>query len=324
MTDTPAPRRALWLLPLLLIAALAAAGLWLWQWQQAQQMALADLRSQIDSLTAQSRGLSTKLADAREGEARASAALAGFAARLDTYDHTLGELGSEVEAVPRAAQLAVVEALLLTAAERAQLAHDAASARVALELADQRLARLKEPRLFALRESLRTDIAALAAVPSADPTAAALSLAALIARVPRLPLAAEPPNRISATPVEDTEPGLIAAMRRALASVFVLRRQTTPVAPLLDAEGRALVEQVLLLRLEALRVAVLRADGRAVRELTGACANWLSDYYRAADPGVQAAQADLTRLAAMPFDAELPELTRSLTLLRAQLQPAPR
>jgi uncharacterized protein HemX len=110
-----------------------------------------------------------------------------------------------------------------------------------------------------------------------------------------------------------------------MGSVFILRRNegNSPVR-LLSAEQEGLIQQILQLRLEAARLAFLRRDEVSLRAATASASAWLRDYYNGADPGVRAAQAELERLGQLPLAPALPDISRSLTLLRAQLEPAPR
>ena len=64
-------------------------------------------------------------------------------------------------------------------------------------------------------------------------------------------------------------------------------------------------------------------DRNAARENAAASA-WLHDYYEAQDPGVQAAKAELDRLRALELTPPMPDISRSLTLLRSAMSaPAP-
>jgi uroporphyrin-3 C-methyltransferase len=106
--------------------------------------------------------------------------------------------------------------------------------------------------------------------------------------------------------------------------LFTVRRTEQPVARLLPPEQQALLGEVLALRLEAARGALLRADTPAFRDALKSAEAWLDEYYRSDDPGVLAAQADLEKLEALDLDPALPDLSRSLRLLRAYLDTAPK
>src|SRR3546814_6187372 len=88
--------------------------------------------------------------------------------------------------------------LLLLANDRLQIARDVPSAIVAINEADARLAALKEPRLFPVRQILSKETAALQSVTLPDYAGAALTLSSLIERAPRLPRMARVPSRYAA------------------------------------------------------------------------------------------------------------------------------
>lgn len=330
MTDPqPSPltaplRRWHWLLaPLLLVlvALTAWRGLEFFRNLALQQDQLRALTRDLNQAEAQLARLAARQEDLLDNAQASGSRVEALAQRLETYDQTLGELGEQLQGGRVRAQLAVIEQLLLTANERAQLAQDSAGALAALELADERLALLKEPRLYRLREILAQERAALQALPPRDTTVAALTLASLIARLPQLPLASRLPDRSTAAPAPPPAAGLAEglwqAVRKALAGVFSLRRANGPPPRLLPEAEEAVVMQVLTLKLEAARVALLRGDEAALRDTVTSARQWLRSYYRAQDPGVQQAQAELERLGALSLGTPLPDLTRSLAQLRA-------
>src|SRR5690606_10633093 len=111
------------------------------------------------------------------------------------------------------------------------------------------------------------------------------------------------------------------AVRRAVSSAFTIRREGGPPPQLLDEEQDALVRQVLALKLESARAALLRRDAASFRELCRSASAWLGDYFSDAAPAVAAARAELARLQELQLEPPLPEISGSLTLLRAQLEP---
>jgi len=115
---------------------------------------------------------------------------------------------------------------------------------------------------------------------------------------------------------------LWASVRTALSNLFTVRRDDGPSPRLLSAEQEALVVQVLALKLEGARVALLRNDTVSFRDLIESSSNWLDAYFRDDDPGVVAAKAELLRLRPLELNPPLPDISRSLNLLRAFLAPA--
>lgn len=314
---------------LLLITGAAAFGAWrlvAWQMQRTQDVdaALAALKTGTAQLQA---GQDEALDAARQS----NLAIANFDSRLDGYDEAVGKLTEQLQGGRVRFQLAAVENLLLAANERVQLQRDARGAVAALELADQRLAALSEPRLFKLREAISQERGALLAVQQPDMTSAALTFSSLIARVPQLPLRARVPDHFEArhapAPKLAADAGWAdrawASAKQALESVFSVRRNNGPAPRLLPPDEEALVYQVLALKLEGARVAMLREDAASYRDLCDASARWLNDYFREGDPNVLAARAELERLKGIKLDQPLPDVSRSLALLRGFLDTAP-
>ncbi|HVT36493.1 MAG TPA: uroporphyrinogen-III C-methyltransferase [Nevskiaceae bacterium] len=315
--------RALLLLVLLLLAAGSVTG---YLWLRDAQQSVEALEQKQKQLLVRVASLETANAEISQSVSRDTASLAEFGERLDHYDLIAGKLAEELQGGRVRFTLQSVENLLLAANERVQLQHDIRGAAAALDLADQRLAGLSEPRLFKLREEIARERSALLALPEPDLTSAALTLSSLIARAPDLPLRTRIPSR-SLTLEETVEPppaqawsdSLWSNVKLALRSVFAVRRADGPVPRLLPADQEAVVYQVLALKLEGVRMAMLRGDATSYRDLCDSAAAWLRQYFRPDDPGVMAATAELERLRALTLEAPAADITRSLTLLRTYL-----
>lgn len=315
------------------LAVLVALGALAWlYWQQysarieEQDATIARLSQEVRALTAEAERLDGRQADVSAIGQRNAAQIAAFAQRIDQHEQTMGRLAEDLAGGAPRLQLAGVEQLLLLANDRVQLARDVASAAVALEAADARLARLADPRLFEVRKAIADERAALAAVPVPDRATAALTLSALIARAARLPLAARTPDHYEAPPAPTVEAGagslgerLAEAVRTALRAMFTVRRTDGPAPRLLSVEAEARVAQVLELKLEGARAAWLLGDTVSFRDLVDSSGAWLREHFRGDDPGVQAALAELERLRPLELQPALPDISRSLVLLRAQL-----
>ncbi|MBX6420761.1 MAG: uroporphyrinogen-III C-methyltransferase [Nevskia sp.] len=338
--SAPAPRRwrrwAAVLAVLLALSFLAAAGYGGWRvWKlraETQDMVaaqetllrrlsheLADAEGELESLREHQDDLGDSLRKAQDDVAK-------LQSRADGADQALARLEADLNGGRRRAQLYGVEQLLLLANERAQLAHDAHGAAAALALADQRLASLSEPRLYDVRKALADERAALLAVPQADRDSAALALNGLIDRASTLPLRSRPglpPAPVTTATPTSASGGFWArgwaSFKQLLRAVFVVRRTDRPLAPLLPPEQEALVEQLYLLKLESARAALLEGDTAAFRGALDSAARWLDDYYRVEDPGVAAARSEIERLRGLDLSPPLPDLSRSLDLLRAYL-----
>ena len=262
-------------------------------------------------------GLRTELASAQHALAASKTQHAALLPRVQALEQVLNRSRSESAHV-------AVESLLLAAAERAQVFADREGAQAALAAADARLSAAREPRFAEVRAAIAGERAALAAVPMADRTALGLSLAALIERAPQWPLATAA-TPVFEAPTATTPPAPATAggwpvrvwgsFKTALSSMFSLRRVDGGVR-WQTPEQQALIGQILLLRLEGARLAVLRGDDAALDALSASTLQWLASHYKSSDAGVVAAKAELQRLSAQPLTPPLPPLNSSLQRLR--------
>ncbi|HEY0917221.1 MAG TPA: uroporphyrinogen-III C-methyltransferase [Solimonas sp.] len=331
----PRRRRGLGLLLLLIVmAAVAAAAFWVWQQQQRlvkdnsrHEELIGRLSRNLARLESESKTLDTRQADLVAVMQRNSAETADFGRRIDEHDQVVGNLNEQVVGGRNRFVMASIENLLLLANDRLQIARDPVSALVALQEADQRIASLRDPRLFNVRQAIAEERTALQAVPQPDYTSAALTLSSLSGRAEQLPLRARAPDhyesamREPAAAVADSTrwERFKASVTQALRGMFTLRRNQGPEARLLAPQDEALVHHVLMLRLEAARAALLRGDTVSFRDACAGSAAWLHQYFRAEDPAVRGALADLDRLRALELSPSLPEITRSLALLRSHM-----
>lgn len=336
----PRPRRSAWptILFLLFVAIAAALGYGGWQvWKArletvdtvaAQQTLLFRLQRQLGDAHAETQQLRERQADLLETVKRTVDDVAALQGRAADADATIARINAALQGGRGRAQLVAIEQLLLIANERAQLAHDPRGALDALTLAQERLGALAEPQLFAIREALAQERTAMLAVPQVDLAAAALSLSGLIRQAPALPQRARAPHHLEAPEAEpDREShageGWFAHgwhnLREVLGAVFVVRRTDKPVDRLLPAEQEGLVGQLLLLKLETARAALLSANTEALRGAVNDAQLFIADYYRPDDPAVLGMRAELDRLRTLDLAPKLPDLSRSLGLLRAYL-----
>lgn len=324
-----------WLLVVLLLGALGYGGWWAWDQRQHQLVILGEQQERLDRLEQQSEDLdsqaaqlATRQSDLSRVAQRNGTDIAGIQTRLEQSDQLLGRLSEELQGGRTRFALAGVEYLLVMANDKLLLDRDAAAALKALEIADQRLSALNDPRYFGIRQSLAEERSALLALPRPDIASAALTLSSLSGRVSDLPLrAAIPPRHQSELPRWTAAGGdtpmqrLWASTRQALSSVFVVRRDDNARAlRLLPPEQEAVVYNVLTLKLEAARVALLRGETAAFRESCRSAAAWLDEQFKDEDPGVLAAGGELERLQSLDLRPPLPDISRSLTLLRAQVE----
>ena len=340
----PPPRRSPWgilalLLTLVLIAGVGIGGWRIWHASHdteenvaAQEALLIRLSRQLSDTQSSVEQLRERQSDLMDGLHQNADDVAKLQNRADESEQVVSHLSADVKGGRTRAQLLAIEQLLLMANDRVQLAHDARGASVALQLAEERLSALAEPHLFEIRKAVVDERTALLAVPLADRASAALNLSGLIARADSLPLrqhplvkepAAAPPPAPQSFQQSWSERGW-SSLRELLAHVFIVQRTDKPVDRLLPPEQENLVKQLLALKLESARAALLLGDSASFRSALESAMQWLADYYRPEDPTVSAARAELERLHGLELDPPLPDLSRSVGLLRAYLDAMPR
>lgn len=332
-------------LTLIVLGALGAAAYGGWRWFQeraqltqrvaAQDAQLSRLDAQIAALESQGVEFGTRLADQSRLGDRNGTDIAALQARIDDTLALMSRISEDLSGGRTRFQLAAIEHLLVLANDRLQLERDVAAAIAALEAADARLAELSDPQLYPVREALAQERTALRAVAIPDLASASLTLASLIERVPQLPLASHAPAQFHSPDARSADAGtdveglggwqrLLAAVKTAAGTLFTIRREDNARAlRLLPPESEAVVYQVLTLKLEGARVALLTGNTVALREEARSASTWLDEQFKANDPGVLAMRGELDRLQGLELRPPLPDISRSLAALRARLGDTP-
>ncbi len=235
----------------------------------------------------------------------------------------LNRLASQVNRSETGWTLAEVEYLLRIASESLQLRRDRRTAVAALNSADARLLELADPQLLPVRKQLAQDLNRLREVPEVDFDGISLRLADDLQRVDSLPVAGsryEPPKP-EITSFDTTHTAgdwreLPQVIWTALKELFLIREHDRPVTPMLPPERVWFLKENLRLQLAAARLALLREDRQAYRQALETAVAWLKDWFDSEDPAVAAMVEGLTELAAVDIRPELPDVSKSLQLLR--------
>lgn len=321
---------------LLALAALAAAG-WLGYHGERRLASHAERLDTVErGLESNVQGvllprldkLQTRVATLEEGNAAQADSLASLRERLDAARLRLSKLSDLVDGGRRRWRLFEVESLLLAANERLQLHRDAEGAKRALSLAGRRLGMLDDPRLFAVRERIVDEIAALEALPDPDIEGRALALTELLERVPDLPLASDVPDDYrGAGPAEETPRfrerpwrHFLSSLDEALEGMLTIRRTDETHRPLMPPEREFFLYQNLLLKLESARLALFRRDTASYRQALDSAREWLRTYFDHGDPRVTGALDTLKDMRNVELVWEAPDIGGSLTMLRDLLR----
>lgn len=225
--------------------------------------------------------------------------------------------------------LAEVQYLLQVANQRIQLDRDVLTTRAALSSADRRLQTLADPGFNSVREQIASELVELDGVVLPDLAGIALTLDTLAGQVNQLPLkdaqvdhqASEPTGTTTTT----TEPTVTDWTRlprmiwQELRSLVVVRRNDTPVGPLLAPDQLFFLYENLRLQLNSARLAALQGESESYRASLKTARTWLGDYFDNEAAQIGAARAELERLAGLDLQPSLPDISASLRLLRQQM-----
>lgn len=329
----PLPRRSLWSrmsrfgrnpYPLIALAALVLLG---WQWLEtrsrlaATQEELARRLAAGDAVSQESRARVQQQQETLAALQGKVGALESQLAQAQGQQLALESLYQELSRSRDERLLAEIEQSLAIAAQQLQLAGNVEAALIALQSADNRLARAGQPQLLPLRKLVNRDMDRLKALPNADVSGIALKLEGLAAGVDALPLAFEQrPPAAAKPPARPADP---AWWQRLGGEVWSDWRQLVRVDrvdrsdPVLLAPSQAFfLRENLKLRLMNARLALFSRDGRSFREDLRQSGEWLDRYFDTRARPVQAAQSTVKSLAALDLARDLPNLDETLNAVR--------
>ena len=317
----PVSRGAFLALAAVLAIALAAAWLTLRDSDRELRTEVAKRLTDADAALAQAKQRESALAnDLREAQAKL-ALLEARLAESQTQQASLEALYRELAPSRDEVALNEVEQVLLLASQQLSIAGNVQAALAALQLADAKLSRVDRPQLVPLRRALSHDIDKLKSVPYVDVAGIGLKLDQAIRMVDALPLARDErlPPPAPATPPAGEAPWS-RFLREAwgeLKSLVRLEVSDRPEAPLVPPPQAYFLRENLRLRLVSARIALLSHDDAGFRSDVAAAGAWVKQYFDTRAKPVAALQASLAQLAATPMAAELPDVSASLTALRA-------
>ncbi|OOG25049.1 hypothetical protein B1C78_07440 [Thioalkalivibrio denitrificans] len=316
---------ALLVATLAFLLSLGVGGALFYLWQDAEDTRAAQAR-QLERLSAELEAREEHLSRLEGALDRESGAREDLRertdARLATVEQGLTRLQDRTTRQERGWQVAEIKHLQRMAAHRLRLMDDPEGARRALQAADELLAELGDPRLMPVREALAGEIQALEDMPRPDIPGVALRLERVVADMRPIPLRGQARvdtaarDVIAGEPVDPEAPWWARAygeVRSALAEHISIRRHGEPLRMLPDAETELFLRQLLMLRVEAARLAALRTDdAQYQRNLEGAI-SLLDDYF---DSEASASVRErLEGLKAVTLRPEPPDISGSFTRL---------
>ncbi|HLF97112.1 MAG TPA: uroporphyrinogen-III C-methyltransferase [Methylococcaceae bacterium] len=353
--DTPAPARPArhgkpWIgYSILLLVVGLAGGIAFWLYElRTHQEGLGTELSKEDREIAE---LNTQVADLQTGFKTLHGQLAALETRVTTQDsqferligeqsqrldgkidQTRAELGASLEHIQRVLGktrtdwlVADAEFLLGAASQRLYLTGDAKTTLTAMEAADERLRESADPAIFKVREALAAEIHLLKDFAPPDLVGLSSRILALEAKVRDLPLhlphAGTPVEKGEETP-EPTlpstsqQPTVINDALRELRGLVTVRHTEKPVGTVLSPEEAALLKEVLLLKLETARMALVRGDETLYRDSVASSRAWLAEHFSTDQAAVKDMDGALKALGEQGLKVAYPQIGKALSLLR--------
>lgn len=323
---------SLWLLSLLaLLAGLAAVAgaAYLWQQQQQLQARLEQLDSGLSrALDQQSSRLDEQGSQIARLTERQDSLAEQNQAQARQIDHTAQAL---LEAGHRDRTdwlLAEAEYLLRMANQRLTIERDIRGALQILKSADQVLHESDDPGVYPVRQALAREIMALKTLAPVDRTGLYLELEAALGLVETLTEQTLDPHRVGATdqqetPDNTTTPGWERAWTQLLDSLskaVVIRRLDEPAKPLLSPEQSAYARLNLRLMIEQAQLGLLEGNTSLYQRSLDKARDWLNNWYDTSHAPVRTLNQVFARLSERNIAPDLPDISHSLTLLKARIE----
>jgi uroporphyrin-3 C-methyltransferase len=219
-------------------------------------------------------------------------------------------------------QLAEIEQVLAIASQQLQLAGNVRAALLALQLAEQRLARADRPQFVPIRRALARDIDRLKTLPSLDLAGMSMRIDHLATQVDTLPLAFDeraehsPPAKQSAADERGFWSRLSVEVWNELRQLVVVRQVGNAEPPLLPPSQAYFVRENLRLRLLNARLSLLARDETGYREDLRTAQRWIQRYFDPRSKQTAEALNQLKQLSSGTVSFELPSITESLEAVR--------
>jgi uncharacterized protein HemX len=318
-------RAARWAVAAALVAAAVAIGL-AWNAQQALSSLTHTAGDKLSDLGADLAQSKVSLAQAQAALKDSQARIAELESRVtDAQENRVAveEMYRELSRSADDRMLAEVEQLLILASQQLQLAGNVKGALIALQAADQRLARADKLQVANLRRALNGDMDRLKALPLVDTVGIAVKLDALVQQSDTLPLivAETLPATRGATRSKPAEESAYMRVARdfweELKGLIRIREIAPSEAALLSPAQGYFLRENLKLRLLAARVALLARDESSFRDDIKAAHAWIAKYFDAKARVNVNALATLKQLGESPVSITPPDINASLATVRA-------
>ncbi len=274
------------------------------------------VQKQNDDLGALLREFQNRLAKHNEQLENLKLSHGGLTEQLETVK-AVASKGGDINAFP----LAEVDYLLRLADSKLKMERNVAAARLALDVAQQRLKAVNESSMASVQTMIGEAIASLRGVQLPDLSALAHKLTEMEKDIGGLPLrinsgVPDIKNQVkpatTATVSADADRSwwdrTSEAVWNQFKGIVVIRRVRSDAPPLIAMEEEFFLRQNLRLELESMRMTLLRGDAEAYRDSYDLADNWTRTYFDIQDPRVNTFLAELKALQAIEFNPYIPDL----------------
>jgi len=220
--------------------------------------------------------------------------------------------------------VADAEYLLSVANQKLHLVGDVKAVIVMMEAADQRLLDSGDPAAFKVREALAEEINLLKEFNPPDIVGVSAKLLVLEGKVKELPLFLPHSERSKEdhqpaskpTEAEQQNSGWTSNVAKDIKGLVTIRHTDRPVQAILLPEEVAALRQVLLLKLEMSRAALLRGDDELYKTNMDSALAWLAENFDPEAALTRSLAEDLKSLQGLQLHVPFPDVSQSLSLLR--------
>jgi len=322
-----------WLVAGLTLILVLVLAFWSWQQRQNHQntlQTLTELKADTSRLedrygdrsneqSGRLQALEKRLAEQREL----------IATQQRQIDHNARELLEAGNRTRTDWLLAEAEYLLRIGNQRLLIEKDIKGALSALQSADDVLAESDDVGVYPVRQQLAREIQSLKGIEGVDRTGLYLRLEAAIATVHDLTDQALIHEQAPALKLAESKDAPADGSNMftqgwnrfvdTLKQVIVVRRMDEPVKPLLSPDQSAWARLNLQLMLEEAEMAVLRGNQPLYERALEKAVTTVNDWYNSSNPEIRGLSSTLAELAGRNVDPELPDISRSLELLKERL-----
>lgn len=291
----------------------------------ATQTEIASLHAQIASLQSQ----------AATDDAKIERLLAEHGEQLDVkLDATRSDLAQAIQQIQSQlnktrGDLLVTDAeyLLGVANQKLNLIGDVKSVLAAMEAADQRLHESGDPAVFKVREVLAGEMASLRKVEGLDVVGISADLIALEKKVTLLPThlphagtikqhEAQKANEKAHAGPQDPDADAVDHAIKGIKELVTVRHIDRGVDALLTPEQVHALQQILILKLETTRAALLRNDERLYGDSLKDAAGWIEEHFDVNQDATRETLKDIAKLRDQSLNVAYPDISKSLVMLQ--------